>query len=164
MDASIHDYTEQNVPELHLTKPIRHPNNATDIIGHTGVDKVAAGAPRVATFPRRKDEHWFRGDSTSGLTGYGISEDVLDQLRHRPNRPPVKWVVIVETDNSRVIEYDFVGFKDATLVSYAPQKNECIIGEEPLQVDDDLYHDRQRVLPVDQARRTFDREEVTILQ
>lgn len=164
MDATIHDYTEQNPPKLHLSKAIHHPTNNRKVIGHTGVDKVAKDAGRVAVFPRRKDEHWFRGDSSDGLTGYGISEDVLEGLRHRPNRTPVERLVIVETDNSRVIEYDFSAFKYATVVAYSPKKDTAVIGDESMRVDDDLYPDRQRVVPVEKARRTFERKDVTIYQ
>ena len=164
MDASLHDYTEQNAPKLHLTKPVLHPNNNTKVIGHTGVDKVAGSQPRVAAFPRKKEEHWFRGQSTSGLTGYGISVDVLEQLLHRPNRPRVKRVVIIETDNDRVIEYDFASFLDGQFVAYSPKLEECVIGEETMRVDSELFNDNQRVVPIEKARRTFERDDVTIFQ
>lgn len=161
MDASLHDYTEQNPPEIRLTKPVLHPTNRTKAIGHVGYDRGREVG--VATLPRRKDEHWFRGESTSGLTGYGISEDVLDRF-DQPGMKPIVRVIIIETDSDRVIEYERSQFEDATLVAYSPQLDQCVIGDDAMRIDDDLYNDRQRVVPVDKARQVFDRSNVTITQ
>lgn len=161
MDANLHDYTESNPPELLLTTPLFHPTNQMKVIGHTGLDK--ARSLKVAAFPRRHDEHWFRGISTSGLTGYGISESILNHL-DRPNVDSIDRVFIIETDRDRVIEYELSRFEDATVVAYAPDLNESVIGDETMRVDDDIYTDRQRVLPIDAARQTFDRTDVTISQ
>lgn len=157
MNAKIHDYSENNTPNVHLTKPIQHPMNITKVIGHSGFDKERG--VQVATFPRKRDEHWFRGESTSGLTGYGISETILSRLA-RDNH--IDRVLIIETDNSRVIEYDFASFTDATVVAFAPDLEECVIGDDAMRVDPDVYHDRQRVVPVPEARQTFDRDDVRI--
>jgi hypothetical protein len=161
MDANLHDYSENNPPRVRLTKPILHPNNRTKAIGHIGVDK--GRELDVATFPRKKSEHWFRGNSTSGLTGYGISEVVLDRL-DRPGTPTIDRVIVIETDADRVIEYELPAFNNATIVAYAPELNESVIGDDAMRVDDDVYNDRQRVIPVDEARQVFDRNDVTISQ
>lgn len=156
--AKIFDFTERESPSLHLTKPIQHPMNFTKVIGHIGLDKRRD--VEVATFPRRKDEHWFRGESTSGLTGYGISEDILDRLDRDGQH--IDRVLIIETDQSRVIEYDLASFQKATVVAFAPELEECVIGDEAMRVDPDLYHDRQRVVPVDEARQVWDRDDVQL--
>lgn len=158
MDANLHDYRNDNPPEIQLSQPIRHPTNRTNVIGHFGRDY--ARDYTVATFPRRKDEHWFRGDSTSGLTGYGISQTVLDRL----NQKNIDRVLIIEMDNDRVIDFERVLFGDAKLVAYSPGKNESVIGDDSMRVKDDEYPDKQRVLPVDAARQTFQRKDVTIQQ
>lgn len=161
MDVSLHDYIEKNSPKIHLTKPILHPTNNTKAIGHVGHDRNREVG--VATLPRRKDEHWFRGASTSGLTGYGISESVLDRF-DQPGMNRIARVIIIETDTDRVIEYERSQFQDATLVAYSPQLDQCVIGDDAMRIEDDLYNDRQRVVPVDEARQVFDRNNVTISQ
>jgi hypothetical protein len=160
MECSLHDYTEDTNPKLLLTEPILHPTNKTSVIGHVGFDKGRDVS--IATFPRKKSEHWFQGKSTSGLTGYGISEDVLDRLNN--DGQTIERVIVIETDNGRVIEYERSEFEDAIIVAYAPSLNESLIGESLDRVDDEVYNDRQRVIPVDRARRVFDREEVSIYE
>jgi hypothetical protein len=81
----------------------------------------------------------------------------LDQL-------DAEMIFFIEVENDRVIQYQATAFNDATLVAYSPEKNECVIGDETMRVDDDVYHDRQRVVPVAQAHRTYDREDLIITQ
>lgn len=156
MPTTLQDFLDEPAPEIHLKHRLMHPVEADTQIGNVGLDK--GRDVEVALFPRTKEEHWFRGESSSGLTGYGVSEDVLNGLRNSINR-----VIIIEAEG-RVIEYDRAKMEDGTVVAYAPSENKCVIGDEPLQVNDDLYHDRQRVLPVDESRTVYDREEVTLLQ
>jgi hypothetical protein len=157
MNANLHDYTEDNPPYIMLNNPILHPTNHQKAIGHTGLD--TARNVGVATFPRKRSKHWFRGESSDGLTGYGISESVLDGISEKCSR-----VLIIETDHGRVIEYDITDFEDATIAAFSPALEECVIGDETMRVDDDLYNDRQRVLPMSKARMIFARSEVTISQ
>lgn len=160
MNANLYDYEENNPPQIHVVKPVMHPNNRTSAIGHIGLDK--GRDLTVATFPRTRSEHWFRGDSTNGLTGYGLSEVVINRLKASKARD-LDRVLIIETDGDRVIEYDLAAFKDATLVAYSPDDNESVIGDEAMRVGSD-YSDFQRVIPVDEARKVFDRSDVTIHQ
>lgn len=156
IDARLHDYSEENPSKLLLNKPIVHPNDRMKVIGHVGTD--VGRDVTAAAFPRRKNEHWFRGKSTNGLTGYGISIEILDHL----NDLDVERVLIVETDNSRVVEYELSEFKNATMVAFSPEENESVIGDEEMRIDSDVYSDHQRVIPVHEARRVFDRNEVRI--
>lgn len=156
MDASLHDYSEENPSKLLLNEPIVNPTDAMSVIGHVGKD--CGRNVKVATFPRKKDEHWFRGHSVTGLTGYGVSVEVLERL----DSMNVERVLIIETDNSRVIEYELAAFNNATVVAYSPELNDSVIGDEMMRVDSDVYSDKQRVIPVHEARRVFDRSEVSI--
>jgi hypothetical protein len=159
MSQNLHDYTNEPTPELLLSTPILHPTNHRKVIGHSGTDK--ARRIGVAAFPRRKDEHWFRGSSTSGLTGYGFSDDVLDRL-DRNSKQKIERILVVEKDGGRVIEYERAAFSSATVVAYSPELNNSVIGDEAMRVDEEVYHDQQKVLPVSRARRVYDRDEVTI--
>jgi hypothetical protein len=154
--GSIHDFTDEGPPEVSASQSILHPNDRTSVIGHYGYDKV--GGVSVATFPRTRQEHWFRGESSSGLTGYGLSQSVLDRLDNRD----VERVLIIETDTARVLEFELVDFLSGTLVAYSPDTNQSVIGDDSLRIDMSLYNDRQRVVSESNARRVLDREDFTI--
>jgi hypothetical protein len=155
MNARLHEYAQQNVPALVLTKPVMSPVERKTVIGHEGFDK--AHRDSVATFPKKKSEHKFRGESSSGLTGYGLSEDVLEAIE-------AEMIFFIELEEDRVIQYHRTAFSGGTTVAYSPQKNDCVIGVETMRVDDDVYHDRQRVVPVSNALQTYDRDDLTITQ
>lgn len=154
--TSIHEYSDEGYPEVSASQSILHPNDRTAVIGHFGYDK-AGGVP-VAAFPRTHSEHWFRGESSSGLTGHGLSQSVIDKMENRD----VKRVLIIETDTARVLEFELVDFLSGTLVAYSPQRNESVIGDDTLRIDMNKYSDRQRVVPESSARRVFGREDFTI--
>jgi hypothetical protein len=154
--SSLHDFTDEGPPNISASQAILNPNDRTAVIGHYGYDKV--GGVSVATFPRTRSEHWFRGESSTGLTGYGLSQSVLERLDNRG----VERVLIIETDTARVLEFEVVDFLSGTLVAYSPQLDESVIGGDSLRVDMSLYNDRQRVVSESKARRVLDRDNFTI--
>lgn len=154
--ASIHEFTDEGPPEVSVSQSILHPNDRTSVIGHFGYDK--AGGVSVATFPRTRSDHWFRGESSSGLTGHGLSQSVINRMDNRG----VDRVLIIETDTSRVLEFELVDFLSGTLVAYSPQLNESVVGTDSIRADMSLYDDRQRVVSDDKARRVFDMDDFTI--
>jgi hypothetical protein len=161
-DRTLHDYAEVDPPEVTLVQPVFHPDQAKTVIGHTGVDNGRGEA--IATFPRNREEggathqkHYFEK-----YAGYGISERVLDILRGRG----VDTVLIVERDaDQRVIEYDYAAFASGRPIAYSPEEDSIIEGDAAIEYADcDVYNDRQRVAPEDEARYIWNRVEVTLHQ
>ncbi|AGC34314.1 hypothetical protein HSTV2_45 [Halorubrum sodomense tailed virus 2] len=85
--------------------------------------------------PRTKEEHFFRKHE-----GYAISESILEREIQGND---IETVFIAEDDTATMYEYDASDFYGAILLDY----------------DD---YDRQRCVPIADARRTWDAEDVHI--
>jgi len=142
------DFMDRGPPDVAFRKPVYHPNKMNTVIGRIGFDEERSES--VAGFPRTKDEHYF-----FKYAGYALSEQVLRRLREED----VGTVYIKETNNGRVIEYDRAAFHSGTLIAYSPT-DETIVEGEAVERASAEFHDRQRVVPVAEARDIWNVREV----
>lgn len=137
--------------EVEAWSPIYHPYEVDTLIGYIGKERQQN--KNVALFQREHEEHWFRK-----LSGYGLSEDILKRIA-----PRVESVLFAEQGDGAVFEFELSAFIDAPVVVYAPGEDEAVIGDAAeLRVDEDKFTDKQRVPPAEEARRVWERGDLTV--
>jgi len=143
--ASLAEFSDRDAPRADFRHPVHHPTERTSVIGFTGFEWTRGES--VAVFTRDPQEHFFRK-----YDGYAVSVPILEAIFDRG----VKTVYIEETtDKGQVFEFDIASFSDAPLIAYSPQSDTIVEGEQAIKQSRGEFHDHQRVVAIEMARRTW---------
>lgn len=146
---TLFEYNDRNPPNLKLSWPLRRYDGV--VVGHIGRD--AARDEAVSVFPRTKDEHFFRK-----YRGYAISENVLSDALNEG----IDTVYIVERDSrNQLVEFDPADFVNGKRIAYSPEEDTILEDQRAIEEHTE-YHDRQRVVPIQQARRIWERTDCVV--
>lgn len=135
---NLFSYEDSEPPVLREIEAIPHPHGGGVILGYAGVvenrDEYFVNAQRTRFGDGEKQDYY------RAVGGYSMLQDTILNMIGGNYRS----LFIEETDNDRVIEYDPLAFRGQ--------------GE----VVEDVHGNPQWCLPVDAARKVWDRDDVTI--
>ncbi len=137
---SLYDFEEIGPPELHKKGNINHFRRGP-------VGYLARSEERGLCYVSRRnredhgddDKHFFEK-----LQGYAVSESILKKLSKQErllDQGKVETIIIVEKDRENVYEFGIAQFNNG----------------HPIE-----YDDPQKVVPVDEAKRSWDLNETTL--
>jgi hypothetical protein len=142
MSSTLHDFTDVEPLVVREIQPLRYPDNPEKFVGFLGPSNRDANC---IVCQRKRHPYWEDGEQKQHFYrkggGYSFSESTLGLLR----RASVSRIVIEETDNDRLLEFNLVDYESG-------------------QFSNEMGDDPQRFVPVDEALHEWTASEATIIR